>query len=253
MDSPFEILGVDSDADDDEIVRAYRERVKEVHPDQGGSTREFLLLQRAYDKVQNGQGDEPLEMERPPADASDDVAASNGAEPTNGTATNGAAANGTATNGASADPDAEAAKAEDDYRVEYLNYETLADHGWDLGDDDLFEKAADANLDEEDYGVMFFSTDRNLLAAAEKEGYAWPYACRGGACANCAIAVVEGEVEMPSNHVLSSDMVDRGLRLSCISVPKTDELKILYNVKSLPGLEELRLPAQQFNKARSND
>ena len=238
MDSPFEILGVDSDADDDEIVRAYRERVKEVHPDQGGSTREFLLLQRAYDKVQNGEGDEPLEIERPPADASDDVAASNGAE---------------ATNGASADPDAEAAKAEDDYRVEYLNYETLADQGWDLGDDDLFEKAADANLDEEDYGVMSFSTDRNLLAAAEKEGYAWPYACRGGACANCAIAVVEGEVEMPSNHVLSSDMVDRGLRLSCISVPKTDELKILYNVKSLPGLEELRLPAQQFNKARSND
>ena len=235
VDSPFEILGVDPDADDDEVVRAYRERVKEAHPDQGGSTREFLLVQTAYEKIQNGHTDDPIEIERPPG-GTDDEATGGGDEATNG-----------AKNRHADDED------EEGYRIEYLNYETLADHGWDLGDDDLFEKAAEANLDPADYGRLSFSSDKNLLAAAEKCGYAWPYACRGGACANCAIAVVEGEVEMPSNHILSQEMVDRGLRLSCISVPKTDELKIIYNVKSLPGLEELRLPAQQFDKARSND
>ncbi|SEO77215.1 Ferredoxin [Halogranum amylolyticum] len=245
MDSPFEILGIESDADDDEVVRAYRKRVKEAHPDQGGSTREFLLVQTAYEKIQDGHADEPLEIER--ADrANDDTASRNGHDPAH-EATNGAG-------GADdADHEDEDDEQEEGYRVEYLNYETLADHGWDLGDDDLFEKAADANLDPEDYGQLSFTSDKNLLAAAEKCGYPWPYACRGGACANCAIAVVEGEVEMPSNHILSQEMVDRGLRLSCISVPKTDELKIIYNVKSLPGLEELRLPAQQFDKARSND
>ncbi|MFB6193450.1 MAG: ferredoxin, partial [Halobaculum sp.] len=31
--------------------------------------------------------------------------------------------------------------------VEYLNYEVLDDHGWEMEDDDLFEKAADAGLD----------------------------------------------------------------------------------------------------------
>lgn len=241
MASPFEILGVDSDADDEEIVRAYRQRVKAVHPDQGGSTREFLAVQRAYEVLQNGNGDASLDIEY----ADDDETEADDAEgeetgPPRET-----------TNGAGQEPEPEAEEA--GYRVEYLNYETLSDHGWDLGDDNLFEKAAEANLDVEDYGTLRFTDDRNLLAAAEKSGYAWPFACRGGACANCAIAVVEGEVEMPSNHILSSEMVDQGLRLSCISVPKTEELKILYNVKSLPGLEELRLPAQQFNKARSND
>ncbi|EJN61599.1 ferredoxin Fer [Halogranum rubrum] len=238
MASPFEILGIDADADDDEIVRAYRERVKAVHPDQGGSTREFLAVQRAYELLQNGNGDASLDV----GDGTERVTETGDGEP---------ASSSEATNGAGQDPEPE--EEAEGYRVEYLNYETLSDHGWDLGDDDLFEKAADADLPPEDYGVLSFTDDRNLLAAAEKSGYAWPFACRGGACANCAIAVVEGEVEMPSNHILSQEMVDRGLRLSCISVPKTEELQILYNVKSLPGLDELRLPAQQFDKARSND
>ncbi|RDZ94980.1 ferredoxin, partial [Haloferax sp. Atlit-6N] len=38
--------------------------------------------------------------------------------------------------------------------VEYLNYEVLADQGWDMDDDDLFEKTADVGLDSEDYGSI---------------------------------------------------------------------------------------------------
>ena len=33
--------------------------------------------------------------------------------------------------------------------VEYLNYEVLDDHGWNMDDEDLFDEAADAGLDED--------------------------------------------------------------------------------------------------------
>jgi len=42
-----ETLGVDRDATRDEIVNAYRERVKEVHPDQGGSREAYERVQEA--------------------------------------------------------------------------------------------------------------------------------------------------------------------------------------------------------------
>jgi hypothetical protein len=41
-------------------------------------------------------------------------------------------------------------------------------------------------------------------------------------------------------------MVDEGIRLSCLCRPQSDELQVVYNVKGLPGLDELRLPSQQF-------
>jgi hypothetical protein len=44
---PHEILGVDADASEQAIVKAYRERVKEVHPDQGGSASELEAVRRA--------------------------------------------------------------------------------------------------------------------------------------------------------------------------------------------------------------
>jgi hypothetical protein len=49
-------------------------------------------------------------------------------------------------------------------------------------------------------------------------------------------------MSMPVNHILTPEMVDRGIRLSCVSEPLTDELRVVYNVKHLPGLDELRLP-----------
>lgn len=45
----FDFLGVSRDADADEVQSAYREQVKELHPDQGGSEAEFKRLQEAYD------------------------------------------------------------------------------------------------------------------------------------------------------------------------------------------------------------
>jgi hypothetical protein len=35
--------------------------------------------------------------------------------------------------------------------VEYLNYDVVDDQGWDMYDEEVFERAADAGLDDEDY------------------------------------------------------------------------------------------------------
>ncbi|WP_254839368.1 ferredoxin Fer [Natronomonas marina] len=216
MGSPFDVLRVDPDADDDEIKRAYRRRAKEAHPDQGGSVEEFQRVKAAYEAVLSGRA-EPLEdadVEDPAADPGPD-------EP-------------------------------ERTEVEYLNYEVFDDYGWSLDDEDLFERAADAGLDSTDYGRFLVEPAETLLEAAENRGFAWPYACRGGACANCAVVVTEGELSTPVDHILPDEMVERGIRLSCVGKPLTDELSVVYNVKHMPDLEELRLPPRPFERAQDD-
>ncbi|MFB6206872.1 MAG: ferredoxin Fer [Haloglomus sp.] len=222
MASPFEILGVEPDADDGAVVDAYRERVKETHPDQGGSIEAFRAVQEAYERIQDGY--EPGDSATGTGDDwRPDTAVDDDAD----------------------DPEVES-------RVEYLNYEVLDDHGWELTDDDLFEKAAAAGLDPEDYGEFVVGPDQTVLEAAEACGFTWPFACRGGACSNCAMAVCEGDVPPPASHVLPPEIVDRGIRLSCSVTPTSDEAKVVYNVKHLPGVDELLLPATRFEKATSD-
>lgn len=213
MESPFDVLGIDPDADESEVVRAYRDRVKETHPDRGGSADEFQRVQAAYAYIQQ-ERDESVG-----ADAGQ--AAWNPApQPTEPIGT----------------------------PVEFLDFEAIGPQGWDIGDDDLFEKAAAADLPDEQYGEFSVRDDENILAAARRAGYEWPFSCRGGACANCAVAIIDGDVEMPSNHVLSEGWMDRGIRLSCIATPTSDRLKVVYNVKELPGLDELHLPPQNVER-----
>jgi ferredoxin len=218
VDSPFEVLGVDPDADDAAVVDAYRRRVKETHPDQGGSASEFQAVKAAYERIQDGY--EP-ETDEPALDDEDD--------------------------------EDDADDADDESRVEYLNYAVLDDYGWGLSDDDLFEKAAGADLDEEDYGQFSVHPDETLLEAAEAHGFTWPFACRGGACSNCAVLLTDGEMPPPTDHILPPELIDRGVRLSCSVTPTTDEAKVVYNVKHLPGVNELLLPATRFEKAVSDD
>ena len=219
MESPFETLRVDPDADADEIEQAYRRRVMEAHPDHGGSASEFQKVRAAYEDITSGNGARELASRE----------------------------------GAEEEPESEPEPEPPDPEVEYLNYDVLEDHEWSLDDDDLFEKAAEAGLDPEDYGRFRVGTRESLLEAAEGEGFTWPYACRGGACANCAVAVTEGEMSMPVDHILPSGMTDRGIRLSCVGAPITDEMRVVYNVKHLPYLDELRLPPRPFDQARSSD
>ncbi|MFB6194011.1 MAG: J domain-containing protein [Halobaculum sp.] len=54
----FETLGVAPGADADRVEAAYRDRVKEVHPDQGGSREAFSELQEAYATALNHADEE---------------------------------------------------------------------------------------------------------------------------------------------------------------------------------------------------
>jgi len=218
MDSPPSELGVSPDADEEDIERAYRERVKEAHPDQGGSVEEFRAVRMAYERLIASDWD----GERDPAEGTDQ---------------------------GEQDDRRHAATSE----VTFLNYDVLSDYGWRVDDEDLFEKAADAGLDATDYGQFRVEPGESLLEAAENRGFAWPFACRGGACVNCAIILREGELSMPVNHVLPTEMMERNVRLSCNGMPITDELKVIYNVKHMPALEELLLPPRPFEQAYATD
>ena len=237
VSSPFEVLRVDPDADDAELKRAYRRRAKEAHPDRGGSIEEFQRVKTAYETIRSGEADLPdADGSGPDADADAD---------TDGPRTAGATPDADAGTGTDSDPGSGA-------EVEYLNFEVFDDYGWSLADDDLFERAAEADLGATDHGRFRVETDETLLAAAERRGYAWPFACRGGACANCAVVLVEGELSTPVDHILPAEMVDRGVRLSCVGKPLTEELLIVFNVKHMPDLEELRLPPRPFERARTD-
>jgi ferredoxin len=219
VESPHDVLGVDPDADEGEIEAAYRKRVKETHPDQGGSVQSFLMVRSAYDRVRE-----------------------NGA----------VAADGETDTAAAPEADDESDQAVT--TVEYLNYDVLADHGWSLDDPDLFERAVESTLEPPDFGRFALDDEaESLLAAAEGCGFAWPFACRGGACANCAVAVCDGDLSTPVNHILPDEMLDRGIRLSCVGLPETEELQVVYNVKHLPELDDLRLPPRPFEAANAGD
>lgn len=129
-------------------------------------------------------------------------------------------------------------------RVEYLDHEAIEDHGWSVDDDTLFETASSADLDPEEYGRIVVEPGETVLEAAESRGFLWPFACRAGACANCSVLVVGGDVAMPGNNVLTDEQVTTlNARLSCVGVPVTESVKLIKNVQHLNQFDDLRLPA----------
>ncbi|MFB6220445.1 MAG: J domain-containing protein [Halolamina sp.] len=53
VDAAFATLGVRRDADSETVQQAYREQVKEVHPDQSGDEEAFKQLREAYTTAKN--------------------------------------------------------------------------------------------------------------------------------------------------------------------------------------------------------
>mgnify|MGYP000669334939 CR=1 FL=1 len=255
VESPFEVLGVERGADADEVKAAYRDRVKDAHPDHGGSPEEFRRVRDAYESIKAGD----VNLERfDSSTSSPATSGTNGSVGTNGSGSGPASTYGRATPGRSAPTGAAESGGEDEAvervsRIQYLNYEVLDDHGWDVEDGDLFGKAAEAGLDEEDFGTFDVHPRESVLEAAEREGYAWPFACRGGACANCAVLMLEGDMTTRVDNILPQELEDEGIRLSCNGIPTTDEVKIVYNVKHMPDLEDLLLPPRPFEQAHGDD
>jgi len=122
--------------------------------------------------------------------------------------------------------------------LEYLDYNVVEREGWNLEDDDLFEKAAAADLDEEHHGVLDTYDNETMLVAAERNGFAWPFSCRSGSCANCACILVEGEASMTDQVALEEHEVEeKGIRLTCVCQPETEEVRIVFNAKELDYLQ----------------
>ena len=55
MQNPYQTLGVNRDANPDEIKRAYRKLASQHHPDKGGNKAQFQEIQAAYDTLTDPQ------------------------------------------------------------------------------------------------------------------------------------------------------------------------------------------------------
>ncbi|ACV12067.1 ferredoxin [Halorhabdus utahensis DSM 12940] len=118
--------------------------------------------------------------------------------------------------------------------VEYLNFDVVDENEWSIEDEDIFEKAAAADLEDEDYGVLEVEEGEFILDAAEDEGFNWPFYCREGKCAVCGAEVLEGEIEMPDQEIITEkEKEEDNVRLTCGGTPVEDDTKIIYNAKHL--------------------
>ena len=71
--------------------------------------------------------------------------------------------------------------------------------------------------------------DMALLDAAIANNVDAPYACKAGVCSTCRAKVLEGEVEMITNHALEDYEVDRGYVLTCQCLPISDNVVFDYD------------------------
>ena len=63
----YSVLGIAEDATAEEIVRGYRSRARELHPDRGGSEEEMKLLNEAHDVLGNEATRRQYDQQRRPA------------------------------------------------------------------------------------------------------------------------------------------------------------------------------------------
>lgn len=68
-----------------------------------------------------------------------------------------------------------------------------------------------------------------ILEAALKAGVDAPFSCRSAICSTCMAQLIEGEVKMDMNHVLTDEELDEGFIVTCQSRPTTDKVKISYD------------------------
>lgn len=69
----------------------------------------------------------------------------------------------------------------------------------------------------------------SLLDAALENSMDAPYACKAGVCSTCRAKVLEGEVEMVTNHALEDYEVRQGYVLTCQCYPLTDKVVVSYD------------------------
>jgi len=80
----------------------------------------------------------------------------------------------------------------------------------------------------------------SILDAALRQGYAFPYGCRGGACGACKGKVVSGEVDYGDDEPMAVTDEERavGQALFCIAQAKSD---VTIEVKEIGAAEEIEI------------
>jgi ring-1,2-phenylacetyl-CoA epoxidase subunit PaaE len=74
------------------------------------------------------------------------------------------------------------------------------------------------------------SENQNVLDAAIDAGVEPPFACMVGDCSSCKAKIIEGAVHMDDALALTPKEIAAGFILTCQSHPKSDVLKINYDV-----------------------
>ncbi|MDE1166206.1 MAG: phenylacetate-CoA oxygenase/reductase subunit PaaK [Pseudomonas sp.] len=80
--------------------------------------------------------------------------------------------------------------------------------------------------------ALAFDLPRNttsVLDAGNAIGAELPYSCKAGVCSTCKCKVIEGEVEMDSNHALEDYEVAAGYVLSCQAYPVSDKVVLDFD------------------------
>ncbi len=70
---------------------------------------------------------------------------------------------------------------------------------------------------------------RSLLDAALDNDLDAPYACKAGVCSTCRAMVLEGEVDMVTNHALEDYEVRQGYVLTCQCFPLSGRVVVSYD------------------------
>ena len=78
--------------------------------------------------------------------------------------------------------------------------------------------------------VIQVREDQKILDVALDNGIDAPFSCRSAICSTCMAKLVVGKVEMEMNHVLTDEELEEGFIVTCQSHPKTDKVKISYDV-----------------------
>lgn len=84
-------------------------------------------------------------------------------------------------------------------------------------------------LDGNNYTFPYDSRE-SILDVAIQNGLDLPFACKGGVCSTCICKIEEGEVDMDVNYALEPDELANGMVLSCQSHPKTEKVKLNFDV-----------------------
>ncbi len=96
--------------------------------------------------------------------------------------------------------------------------------------------------------------DETILDAALRNGLAFPYGCRGGACGACIGHVVSGEVRYDDEPMgLSAEQAMVGMSLFCVAKPVSDLTIEIHEVGAVEDIPIKMMPAKVARLEQLND